>query len=71
MDIQWKSVDASNPTQKYGLSQSDYDQLFSHNHMCRADDGEMRPLYPQTATFHKVRLPGHFPAQLERAGRAI
>ena len=53
LDTKWKRLDASlsNPTDKYGLSQADFYQLFAYGTRYIGGVGDMLLLYPRTHRF--------------------
>lgn len=56
LDAKWKLISTNDRDNKYGLSQSDFYQLFAYGHKHLAGKGEMLIIYPQTDNF-KVVLP--------------
>lgn len=54
LDTKWKLIDSTNKSEKYGLSQSDFYQLFAYGHKYLQDGkGQMMLIYPKTAPFTK------------------
>lgn len=55
IDTKWKRLNSSlaNPSEKYGLSQSDFYQLFAYGHRYLPASGKMMLVYPMTATFRE------------------
>jgi 5-methylcytosine-specific restriction enzyme subunit McrC len=53
LDTKWKRLDTSlgNPSEKYGLSQSDFYQLFAYGHRYLPAAGKMMLIFPMTAKF--------------------
>jgi 5-methylcytosine-specific restriction enzyme subunit McrC len=53
LDTKWKRIDESrnNPTDKYGLSQADFYQLFAYGTRYLSGAGDMLLVYPRTTTF--------------------
>lgn len=55
MDTKWKLLDASkgNGTKKYGLSQSDFYQMFAYGQKYLKGQGSLILIYPKTEKFNK------------------
>ena len=55
MDTKWKLLDASkgNGTKKYGLSQSDFYQMFAYGQKYLNGEGKLILIYPKTEKFDK------------------
>ena len=55
MDTKWKLLDASkeNGTKKYGLSQSDFYQMFAYGQKYLNGEGQLILIYPKTEKFDK------------------
>lgn len=55
MDTKWKLLDASkdNGTIKYGLSQSDFYQMFAYGHKYLKGEGVLVLIYPRTEKFNE------------------
>lgn len=51
LDTKWKLLDASQRAEKYGLSQSDFYQLFAYGQKYLGGVGRMALIYPRTETF--------------------
>ena len=51
LDTKWKLLDASKRADKYGLSQSDFYQLFAYGHKYLGGAGRMALVYPRTESF--------------------
>ncbi len=58
LDTKWKRLDSllANASDKYGLSQGDFYQLFAYGHRYLPAAGKMMLIYPLTADF-RVPLP--------------
>lgn len=56
LDTKWKVLnqDKNNGTEKYGLSQADFYQMFAYGQKYLKGRGEMFLLYPQTEKFSKA-----------------
>ncbi len=54
LDTKWKLISINDRENKYGLSQSDFYQLFAYGHKHLAGNGEMLMIYPQTDNFNDV-----------------
>jgi 5-methylcytosine-specific restriction enzyme subunit McrC len=54
LDTKWKLINSANKSDKYGLSQSDFYQLFAYGHKyLQGGKGPMMLIYPKTAAFTK------------------
>lgn len=55
IDTKWKLLDSdkANGSEKYGLSESDFYQLFAYGASYLSGTGEMLLVYPKTSTFNK------------------
>lgn len=51
LDTKWKRIATSDTDNKYGLSQSDFYQMFAYGHKYLAAKGEMLLIYPYTVSF--------------------
>ena len=51
LDTKWKLLDASRRADKYGLSQSDFYQLFAYGQKYLGGAGRMALIYPRTESF--------------------
>ncbi len=54
LDAKWKLLDSADRDGKYGLSQSDFYQLFAYGHKYLGGQGEMVLIYPQHKRFTEV-----------------
>lgn len=54
LDTKWKLISTTDRENKYGLSQSDFYQLFAYGHKHLGGDGEMLLIYPRTDNFKDV-----------------
>jgi 5-methylcytosine-specific restriction enzyme subunit McrC len=54
LDTKWKRVDATDRINKYGLSQSDFYQLFAYGQKYLQGQGELVLIYPKRAAFHQA-----------------
>ncbi len=52
LDTKWKLLEASNRANKYGLSQSDFYQLFAYGQKYLSGTGRMALIYPLTKAFN-------------------
>lgn len=64
LDTKWKRISASDTENKYGLSQSDFYQMFAYGHKYLAGKGEMLLIYPLTETLPGVLPPFDFAPDL-------
>jgi 5-methylcytosine-specific restriction enzyme subunit McrC len=60
LDAKWKLLDAFDLTNKYGLSQSDFYQLFAYGQKYLKGQGQMALIYPRTETFREPLAPFDF-----------
>jgi 5-methylcytosine-specific restriction enzyme subunit McrC len=53
LDTKWKRIDETlnNPTDKYGLSQADFYQLFAYGQRYLNGVGDLLLIYPKTSSF--------------------
>ena len=51
MDTKWKLIDENKPREKYGLSQSDFYQMFAYGQKYMGGVGDMVLIYPATERF--------------------
>ena len=53
LDTKWKRIDQrlGNAADKYGLSQTDFYQMYAYGQRYLSGDGEIVLLYPRTSTF--------------------
>jgi len=65
LDTKWKLISTKNRENKYGLSQSDFYQLFAYGHKHLAGKGEMFLIYPQSDNFKDVLPQFDFSADLK------
>lgn len=54
LDTKWKLLNSADKSNKYGLSQSDFYQLFAYGHKYLQGQGKMMLIYPQTSAFEKA-----------------
>ncbi|WP_374981628.1 McrC family protein [Pseudomonas solani] len=64
LDAKWKRLDGNGRQNKYGLSQTDFYQLFAYGQKYLAGHGEMALIYPRTAHFLQPLPPFEFSSQL-------
>jgi 5-methylcytosine-specific restriction enzyme subunit McrC len=64
LDTKWKRISASDTENKYGLSQSDFYQMFAYGHKYLDGKGEMLLIYPLTETLSGVLPPFDFSPDL-------
>jgi 5-methylcytosine-specific restriction enzyme subunit McrC len=60
LDTKWKLLDGNNRAEKYGLSQTDFYQLFAYGHKYLGGQGEMLLIYPRTARLPEALPPFDF-----------
>jgi 5-methylcytosine-specific restriction enzyme subunit McrC len=60
LDTKWKLLDAFDLTNKYGLSQSDFYQLFAYGQKYLKGQGQMALIYPRTEKFTMPLAPFEF-----------
>ncbi|AZP43890.1 restriction endonuclease [Rahnella aquatilis] len=53
LDTKWKRLNSSDRASKYGLSQSDFYQLFAYGNKYLGGQGHMFLIYPLTSTFNR------------------
>lgn len=51
LDAKWKLLSAADTENKYGLSQSDFYQMFAYGHKYLPGKGDMLLIYPKTNNF--------------------
>jgi 5-methylcytosine-specific restriction enzyme subunit McrC len=54
LDTKWKIISSNDTENKYGMSQSDFYQLFAYGHKYLNAKGEMLLIYPQTNKFKNL-----------------
>ena len=59
LDTKWKLVDGTDASNKYGLSQADFYQMFAYGHKYLAGEGELFLIYPATDSFSQP-IKGYF-----------
>lgn len=64
LDTKWKRINEADITYKYGLSQSDFYQMFAYGHTYLNKTGELILIYPLTETFTEALLPFMFSDKL-------
>ncbi|MCK9608046.1 MAG: McrC family protein [Methylomonas sp.] len=64
LDTKWKRISSSKDENKYGLSQSDFYQMFAYGHKYLAGKGEMLLIYPLTKGFSEVLPPFDYSSDL-------
>jgi 5-methylcytosine-specific restriction enzyme subunit McrC len=66
MDAKWKLLDSrkANAKEKYGLSQSDFYQLYAYGHHYLGSEGDILLIYPKTDAFQEALPPFSFPQAL-------
>lgn len=64
LDTKWKLLDASDRANKYGLSQSDFYQLYAYGQKYLAGEGRMALVYPATERFQMPLPPFAFDERL-------
>lgn len=64
LDTKWKRISASSDENKYGLSQSDFYQMFAYGHKYLAGKGKMLLIYPLTKDFSEVLPPFDYSSDL-------
>lgn len=60
LDTKWKLLNASDRAGKYGLSQSDFYQLFAYGQKYLRGEGRMALIYPRTEAFQQALAPFDF-----------
>jgi 5-methylcytosine-specific restriction enzyme subunit McrC len=64
LDAKWKLLDEADRDNKFGLSQSDFYQLYAYGQKYLGGVGDMALIYPMSKTFTKALKPFHFSADL-------
>jgi len=64
LDTKWKKLDVGDRANKYGLSQSDFYQLFAYGKKYLAGRGELALIYPRTRRFDRPLPPFDFSHEL-------
>lgn len=64
VDAKWKLLDAADVERNYGLSQSDFYQLFAYGQRYLKGQGRMALIYPRTADFSEPLDTFHFDDRL-------
>lgn len=59
LDTKWKLLDPNAPDGKFGLSQSDFYQMFAYGHKYLGGEGELVLVYPENESFSEP-IKGHF-----------
>jgi 5-methylcytosine-specific restriction enzyme subunit McrC len=54
LDTKWKLLSAADAENKYGLSQSDFYQMFAYGHNYLSGEGDMILIYPKTEKFSET-----------------
>lgn len=65
LDTKWKLLSADDTENKYGLSHSDFYQLFAYGHQYLNGEGEMLLIYPYTQNFSTLLHPFVFSSDLK------
>ncbi len=65
LDTKWKILSSNDTENKYGLSQSDFYQLFAYGHKYLKSKGEMLLIYPHTQNFSTLLNPFVFSSDLK------
>jgi len=65
LDTKWKRVDESMREEKYGLSQSDFYQMFAYGKKYMGGQGHMALIYPRSTRFHQALPPFFFNPDLQ------
>jgi 5-methylcytosine-specific restriction enzyme subunit McrC len=65
LDTKWKRVDESMREEKYGLSQSDFYQMFAYGTKYMGGEGHMALIYPRSTMFHQALPPFFFSPELQ------
>lgn len=60
LDSKWKRLSATDRDKKYGLSQSDFYQLFAYGQKYLQGRGELVLIYPRRADFQQALAPFDF-----------
>jgi len=64
LDTKWKLLSAADSENKYGLSQSDFYQMFAYGHNYLPGEGDMILIYPKTGNFSETMQPFEFSEKL-------
>ncbi|WP_024298862.1 McrC family protein [Methylomicrobium lacus] len=64
LDTKWKLLSAADSENKYGLSQSDFYQMFAYGHNYLPGEGDMILIYPKTENFPETLQPFKFSEKL-------
>ncbi|MGR8940437.1 MAG: 5-methylcytosine restriction system specificity protein McrC, partial [Gammaproteobacteria bacterium] len=64
LDTKWKLLSAADAGNKYGLSQSDFYQMFAYGHNYLPGEGNMVLIYPKTENFPSALEPFEFSEKL-------
>lgn len=64
LDTKWKLLDGADRQGKYGLSQSDFYQLYAYGQKYLGGEGRMALIYPRTGKFEQPLNPFHFDERL-------
>ncbi|MGJ0516080.1 MAG: McrC family protein [Methylomicrobium sp.] len=64
LDTKWKLLSAADSENKYGLSQSDFYQMFAYGHNYLSGEGDMILIYPKTENFSTALEPFKFSEKL-------
>jgi len=54
LDTKWKRLDTGPDSKNYGLSQSDFYQLFAYGHKYLGGQGDLVLIYPMRAAFQEA-----------------
>jgi 5-methylcytosine-specific restriction enzyme subunit McrC len=65
LDTKWKRLDSSAGVQNYGLSQSDFYQLFAYAHKYVGGKGDLVLIYPRRAAFQEALPTFDYSAELK------
>ena len=64
LDTKWKRIDAANREDKYGLSQSDFYQMYAYGQKYMTGHGRMALIYPRSGHFVDALPPFSFSESL-------
>jgi 5-methylcytosine-specific restriction enzyme subunit McrC len=64
LDTKWKLLSTADTENKYGLSQSDFYQMFAYGHNYLPGEGDMILIYPKTENFQAALQPFKFSEKL-------
>jgi 5-methylcytosine-specific restriction enzyme subunit McrC len=64
LDTKWKRIDAANREDKYGLSQSDFYQMYAYGQKYMTGQGRMALIYPRSGGFVDALPPFSFSESL-------